>query len=222
LRVQRVALGPKLARQLQLAHRNLLQIDAAIQQVVEAASREQEFDPARPAQRVQPADLALKGAQVLVVGELVMRELQLRIGKLGFDRLGLGRDRRQVGIALRQLDLQGSQRLAQLALLAFQRTQPLLLPRLLLLDPRQPVGKRAGIFRVGRYRGEKKQQRGQRGCRADYSGGAPAEPGMPGSRRGVKVVPPNGGVTPFGFFSFFFFFSSRRPRSRDFAMVLPP
>jgi hypothetical protein len=25
-----------------------------------------------------------------------------------------------------------------------------------------------------------------------------------------------------GFFSFFFFFSSRRPRSRDFAMVLPP
>jgi hypothetical protein len=99
----------------------------------------------------------------------------------------------------------------------------LLLPRLLLLDSRQPVGKRAWIFRVGRYRGKYEQQRGQRGCRTDYSGGAPAEPGMPGSRRGVKVVPPNGGgTTPFGFFSFFFFLASRFPRSRDFAMVLPP
>ena len=73
---------------------------------------------------------------------------------------------------------------------------------------------------MGRHGGQEEQQGHEGRCWADYSGGAPAEPGMPGSRRGVKVdVPPNGGATPFGFFSFFFFLASRFPRSRDFAMV---
>src|SRR5207245_10750905 len=57
------------------------------------------------------------------------------------------------------------------------------------------------------------------GRRADYTGGAPAEPGMPGSRRGVKAASLNGAGAPFGGFSFFFFFTSRLPLSRDFAMV---
>ena len=98
--------------------------------------------------------------------------------------------------------------------------QPLLLPSLLLLDLRESIGKRRRVIRVGWRRGDQKQQRHEGSCWANYPGGAPAEPGMPGSRRGVKpVVPPNGAGAPFGFFSFFFFFSSRRPRSRDFAMV---
>jgi hypothetical protein len=121
---------------------------------------------------------------------------------------------------LRQLRLERDQRLANLTLLTLQRAQLLLQPTLLLLQLREPIGKRAWIIRVGRHCGDKEQQRRKGSCWADYSGGAPAEPGMPGSRRGVKVVvPPNGGATPFGFFSFFFFFASRFPRSRDFAMV---
>lgn len=104
-------------------------------------------------------------------------------------------------------------------LLGLERTQLLLLLSLLPLQLRQPVGERARIIRIGWKCGEKEQQRRKGGCWADYSGGAPAEPGIPGSRRGVKVLPPRGGVTPFGFFSFFFFFSSRWPLSRDFAMV---
>ena len=105
-------------------------------------------------------------------------------------------------------------------MLALQSCELLLEARLFLLNARQPIRERAWIIRVGRHGGQKEQQGREGRCRADYSGGAPAEPGMPGSRRGVKVdVPPNGGVTPFGFFSFFFFFSSRRPLSRDFAMV---
>ena len=136
--------------------------------------------------------------------------------------LGLRSDRREVGVALGQLRLQRDQRLTDLSLLALQRTQLLLQPSLLLLDLRQAIGKRVGIIRVGWHSGQEQQQGHQGRCWADYSGGAPAEPGMPGSRRGVKVVPPNGGVTPFGFFSFFFFLASRFPRSRDFAMVLPP
>ena len=89
-----------------------------------------------------------------------------------------------------------------------------------LLKLGQAIGKRAWIIRVGWHCGQDEQQGRKGRCWADYSGGAPAEPGMPGSRRGLKVVtPPNGGVTPFGFFSFFFFLASRFPRSRDFAMV---
>src|SRR5260370_27188924 len=42
---------------------------------------------------------------------------------------------------------------------------------------------------------------------------------MPGSRRGVKAASLNGGGAPLGAFSFFFFFTSRLPLSRDFAMV---
>jgi hypothetical protein len=136
--------------------------------------------------------------------------------------LSLGGDRREVRIARGKLRLQGGQRLTKLALLGEQGTQPLLLLSLLLLQLRQPIGKRGGIIRMGWHCGQEQQQRRKGGCRANYAGGAPAEPGMPGSRRGLKVVPPRGGVTPFGFFSFFFFFSSRRPLSRDFAMVLPP
>jgi hypothetical protein len=112
--------------------------------------------------------------------------------------------------------------LSDLRLLSEQRVQLLLLPGLLLLDVGQPICERARIVRAGRHRGDEEQQRHKGRCRADYSDGAPAEPGMPGSRRGVKVVAPNVGGAALGFFSFFFFFSSRRPRSRDFAMVLPP
>ncbi|HVH66034.1 MAG TPA: hypothetical protein VM674_08355 [Candidatus Acidoferrum sp.] len=97
-----------------------------------------------------------------------------------------------------------------------------MLAGLLLLELGESIGERGGIVRVGWHRGDQEQQRRKGSCWSDYSCGAPAEPGMPGSRRGVKPVAPNVGVTPFGFFSFFFFFSSRRPRSRDFAMVLPP
>src|ERR1700704_4429441 len=42
---------------------------------------------------------------------------------------------------------------------------------------------------------------------------------MPGSRRGVEAASLNGAGAPFGAFSFFFFFTSRLPLSRDFAMV---
>jgi hypothetical protein len=115
----------------------------------------------------------------------------------------------------------------------------LLLLSLLLLQLVEPVRERVRIVRLRRQRGDQEQER-QGGARCGtpqtrvwhasrhprgpagprfYSDGAPAEPGMPGSRRGVKVVPPNGGAAALGFFSFFFFFSSRRPRSRDLAMV---
>ena len=136
------------------------------------------------------------------------------------DGLRPGRNRRQVGIALRQLRLESRQCLPELALLTLKRAQPLLLARLLLLNPRKSIRERARVVRARRHRGNQEQQRrkGAR-CLTDYSGGAPAEPGMPGSRRGVKVVLLNGGGTPFGAFSFFFFFTSRFPLSRDFAMV---
>jgi hypothetical protein len=149
-------------------------------------------------------------------------EAALRRVDLALERLGLGGDRRKVRIAQGKLGLQGRQRLTNLALLSEQGIQALLLLSLLLLQLRQPVGKRGWIIRMGWHCGQEQQQRRKGGCWANYAGGAPAEPGMPGSRRGLKVVPPRGGVTPFGFFSFFFFFSSRCPLSRDFAMVLPP
>jgi hypothetical protein len=110
-------------------------------------------------------------------------------------------------------------------LLSAERVQLLLLPSLLLLDLRQPIGERARIIRLCWNGGDEQQQRRQgAGCSTNYSGGAPAEPGGPGSRRGVKLggvkpAPPNGAGAPFGCFSFFFFFGSRFPRSRDFAMV---
>src|ERR1700732_939983 len=95
-----------------------------------------------------------------------------------------------------------------------------MLPGLLLLDLRQPVGERAGIIRVRRHGGDEEQQRHNGAARSSvYAGGAPAEPGMPGSRRGVKAASLNGAGAPFGAFSFFFFFTSRLPLSRDFAMV---
>jgi hypothetical protein len=110
-------------------------------------------------------------------------------------------------------------------LLSAERVQLLLLPSLLLLDLRQPIGERARIIRLCWNGGDEQQQRRQgAGCSTNYSGGAPAEPGGPGSRRGVKLggvkpAPPNGAGAPFGCLSFFFFFGSRFPRSRDFAMV---
>jgi hypothetical protein len=115
--------------------------------------------------------------------------------------------------------------LPHLALLSLEGAQLLLLPCLLLLDLRQPIGERAGIIRLCWKGGDEQQQRRQGAGRCtDYSGGAPAEPGVPGSRRGVKlggVKPalPKGAGAPFGGFSFFFFFTSRFPLSRDFAMV---
>jgi hypothetical protein len=115
--------------------------------------------------------------------------------------------------------------LPHLALLSLQGAQLLLLPGLLLLHLGQSIGERAGIIRLCWNGGDDQQQRRQgAGCLADYSGGAPAEPGGPGSRRGVKLggvkpAPPNGAGAPFGGFSFFFFFGSRFPLSRDFAMV---
>jgi hypothetical protein len=137
--------------------------------------------------------------------------------------LGLRGHRRQVRIPHRQLRFKAGKRLSDLCLLALEGIQSLLLPSLLLLDLGEAISQRAWIFRVGWHCGDNEQQRRNGGCWADYSGGAPAEPGMPGSRLGVRpVVPPNGAGAPFGFFSFFFFFSSRRPLSRDFAMVLPP
>jgi hypothetical protein len=90
---------------------------------------------------------------------------------------------------------------------------------LLLLHLRQPVGERAGIIRVCRQRGDEEQQRHKgAACSGDYAGGAPAEPGIPGSRRGVKATSLNGAGAFFGAFSFFFFLTSRLPLSRDFAM----
>src|SRR3989441_1934088 len=159
-------------------------------------------------------------AMVVEVGVLVVIDLQLRIVKLRLDGLGSGRNRRQVGVALRQLRLEGRQRFAQIALLTLECGEPLLLTRLLLLNPRQSFRERARVVRARRHRGYQEQQRreGAR-CLTDYSGGAPAEPGMPGSRGGVKVVPLNGAGAPLGGFSFFFFFASRFPLSRDFAMV---
>jgi hypothetical protein len=94
-----------------------------------------------------------------------------------------------------------------------------MLSRLLLLDLGEAVGERAGIVRVRRHGGDEEQQRHKGAASSgDYAGGAPAEPGMPGSRRGVKAASLNGAGAPFGGFSFFFFLTSRLPRSRDFAM----
>jgi hypothetical protein len=71
-------------------------------------------------------------------------------------------------------------------LLTFECTQALMLPRLLLLNLCQPIGERAGIVRVRGHGGNEDKQR-QQGAASpdDYAGGAPAEPGVPGSRRGV-------------------------------------
>ena len=82
--------------------------------------------------------------------------------------------------------MQTRQCLPDLALLSLQRIEPLGLPRLFLLHLRQPIGERARIIRVHGHGGHEEQQR-QQGAASpdDYAGGAPAEPGMPGSRRGV-------------------------------------
>ncbi|HEY9286478.1 MAG TPA: hypothetical protein VIT43_00485 [Candidatus Dormibacteraeota bacterium] len=205
---------------LEFGHRNLLEVDGAIEQVVEISGRKDEFDPANAAERIEPPNVLKEGLQMLLVISLCGRHAKLREIDLVLERLGLGRHRREIRITLRQLGLKPNQRLADLALLALERRQLLLEAGLFLLKLRQPVRERAWIIRVGRHGGQEEQQGHEGRCRADYSGGAPAEPGMPGSRRGLKVVtPPNGGVTPFGFFSFFFFLASRFPRSRDFAMV---
>src|SRR5207244_5610048 len=75
LLLQRVALGAKLSRQVQFADGDLLQIDGAVQQLVETARREDELEPPHAAERVDLPDVRLKRAQVLQVGELVMGEL---------------------------------------------------------------------------------------------------------------------------------------------------
>ena len=80
LRVEGIAFRADLSRQLQLANRDLLQVDRAVHQIVETARRENELEPPDAAERVQLADVRLEGAQVLQVGELVVRELQLRLG----------------------------------------------------------------------------------------------------------------------------------------------
>src|SRR6202140_44746 len=150
-----------------------------------------------------------------------MRELQLGGGDLRLDRLRLGGNRGKVSVALRQLQLQAGECQLNLALLSLQCSEPLMLQCLLLLHLRQPIGERAGIIRVRGHGGNEEQQRQQGAARSDdYAGGAPAEPGTPGSRRGVKPASPlKGAGAPFGAFSFFFFFTSRLPLSRDFAMV---
>jgi hypothetical protein len=96
-----------------------------------------------------------------------------------------------------------------------------MLPGLFLLHLRQPISERAGIVRVRGHGGDEEQQRQQGAAGSgDYAGGAPAEPGIPGSRRGVKPASLlKGAGAPLGAFSFFFFFTSRLPLSRDFAMV---
>src|SRR5438105_9258685 len=95
-----------------------------------------------------------------------------------------------------------------------------MLPRLFRLHLRKPIGERAGIIRVRGHGGDEEQQRQQGAASSgDYTGGAPAEPGMPGSRRGVKAASLNGAGAPLGAFSFFFFLTSRLRLSRDFAMV---
>lgn len=157
---------------------------------------------------------------MLQVGELVTLQLGFRLLELRLYPVEAAGDRRQVGVALGELRLQGGERLADLRLLPLQGLEMLLLLSLLLLQLVEAVRERVRIIRLRRQRGEQEQQRqGGARCFCFYSGGAPAEPGMPGSRRGVKVTPPNGGLAALGFFSFFFFFSSRRPRSRDLAMV---
>ena len=78
MRIERIAFGADLTRQLQLANRDLLQIDRAVHQIVETARREDELEPPDAAERVQLADVRLEGAQVFQVGELVVRKLQLR------------------------------------------------------------------------------------------------------------------------------------------------
>ena len=54
---------------------------------------------------------------MLQISQLIVRELQLRLGQLRLDRSRPGRNRRQVRIALHQLRLQNRQRLPELALL---------------------------------------------------------------------------------------------------------
>ena len=221
LRLEGVALGAQLPSKLQLAHRHLLQINSPVEQVVETPRGEDELEPAHAAERIERLDVGLEGPHMLQVRELIVRQLQLGVGDLRFNRLRLGGDRGQVGIALRQLHLQPRECQLDLALLSLQRREPLMLPRLLLLNLCQPIGERAGIIRVRGHGGDKEQQRQQGAARSgDYAGGAPAEPGIPGSRRGVKPASPlKGAGAPLGAFSFFFFFTSRLPLSRDFAMV---
>ena len=75
LRLEGVALDTQPPSQLQLAYRDLLQVDGAIQQVVEAAGREHELHPAHAAQGIELADVGLKGSKVLLVGQPRVREL---------------------------------------------------------------------------------------------------------------------------------------------------
>ena len=240
LALEAVALGAQPLRLLELGQCELVEINGAVHQVAEASRREEELDPAEPAELVYPADLLLERVAVLEVGKLVSEQIGFCLLQLGSQHLELVGDRRQVGIAPGKLGLKAGESLAHLRLLHLQGLEMLLLLRLLLLQPVQPVGERVRIIRLRRQSGEQEQQYSQRDAAAKrlkrgfgtpratrvgrrartfYSDGAPAEPGMPGSRRGVKVVPPNGGAAALGFFSFFFFFSSRRPRSRDLAMV---
>src|SRR5437773_6994873 len=69
LRLQRFALGAQPAGQLQLADRDLLQIDAAIEQVIETSRGKNKLEPSHPAERIQLLDVRLEGADVLQVGE---------------------------------------------------------------------------------------------------------------------------------------------------------
>ena len=105
MRLQRITLGTQLAGQLQLADRDLLQIDTAVQQVIETSRGKHELEPPHTTERVQLLDVRLEGAHVLLVDELVARELKLRIRNLRLDRLRLRSDGGEVGVALRQLGL---------------------------------------------------------------------------------------------------------------------
>ncbi len=72
LRLQRVAFGAQLACQLQLADRDLLQVDGAVEQVIETAGGKDELEPAHPTERVELAHVRLESAYVLQVSELVV------------------------------------------------------------------------------------------------------------------------------------------------------
>jgi len=110
--------------------------------------------------------------------------------------------------------------LLRIALLGLEGAEMLLLLLLGLLNAGQPVGKRVWIVRVCRHRGNEESQRHKgAGDPPDYSDGAPGGgPVGPGSCRGVKPTPPRGVGAPLGFFSFFFFLTSRLPLSRALAM----
>jgi len=73
LRLEGASFGLQRARHLELAHGDLLQVDRPVQQVVEAARRDDELEPSRAAQLVDLADVGAEAGQVLLVGELVVR-----------------------------------------------------------------------------------------------------------------------------------------------------